>query len=64
MSSKLNILESKKLFKEFNYLMSDVEFKENFTVEYSPVFERSHLWLWANIENETQKKGNTKALPS
>lgn len=39
MSIKLNILESKKLFREFNYLMSDVEFKEEFAVEYSPVFE-------------------------
>jgi hypothetical protein len=40
MSSKLNILESKKLFREFNYLMSDVEFKEEFAVEYSPIFEK------------------------
>jgi hypothetical protein len=41
MSSKLNILESKKLFREFNYLMSDVEFKEEFAVEYSPIFEKN-----------------------
>ena len=39
MSSKLNILESKKLFKEFNYLMSDVDFKNEFIIEYAKSFE-------------------------
>ncbi len=39
MSSKLNILESKKLFKEFNYLMSDIEFKNEFSRENGKLFE-------------------------
>ncbi|MEK6829524.1 MAG: hypothetical protein AABY15_05350 [Nanoarchaeota archaeon] len=39
MSNKLNILESKKLFKEFGYLMSDVEFKNEFIREYGHLFE-------------------------
>lgn len=39
MASKLNILESQKLFRELDYLMSDVEFKEEFAMEYSPKFE-------------------------
>jgi len=39
MSSKLNILESKKLFKEFNYLMSDIEFKNEFSKENGRLFE-------------------------
>ena len=39
MHNKLNILESKKLFKEFNYLMSDNEFKREFTREYGKEFE-------------------------
>jgi hypothetical protein len=33
MAKKLNILESKKLFREFNYLMSDVEFKNDLVEE-------------------------------
>jgi hypothetical protein len=40
MSNKLNILESKKLFREFNYLMSDVEFKNEFSREYGREFEK------------------------
>jgi len=39
MSSKLNLLESKKLLKEFNYLVSDIEFKNEFAMEYSRPFE-------------------------
>jgi hypothetical protein len=39
MSSKLNLLESKKLLKEFKYLVSDVEFKNEFATEYSRPFE-------------------------
>lgn len=39
MANKLNILESKKLFREFNYLMSDVEFKNEFSREYGQEFE-------------------------
>ncbi len=39
MAKKLNILESKKLFREFNYLMSDVEFKNEFSREYGQEFE-------------------------
>jgi hypothetical protein len=39
MANKLNVLESKKLFREFNYLMSDVEFKNEFTREYGQDFE-------------------------
>jgi len=45
MSIKLNILESKKLFRELDYLMSDVEFKEEFAMEYSPKFEQSIIEL-------------------
>jgi len=39
MTNKLNVLESKKLFREFNYLMSDVEFKNEFSREYGQEFE-------------------------
>jgi len=39
MANKLNILESKKLFREFNYLMSDVEFKNEFSREHGQEFE-------------------------
>lgn len=39
MVNKLNLLESKKLFREFNYLMSDVEFKNEFSKEYGKEFE-------------------------
>lgn len=39
MSNKLNILESKKLLKEFNYLVSDIEFKNEYAMEYSRPFE-------------------------
>ena len=39
MSIKLNILESKKFLKEFNYLMSDIDFKNEFATEYSGQFE-------------------------
>lgn len=39
MANKLNVLESKKLFREFNYLMSDVEFKNEFSREYGQEFE-------------------------
>lgn len=39
MSIKLNILESKTLLKEFNYLASDIEFKNEFAQEYSNQFE-------------------------
>ena len=41
MSNKLNILESKKLFKEFNYLSSDIEFKNEFAREYGKGFEKA-----------------------
>lgn len=40
MSKRLNILESKKLFKEFNYLLSDIDFKNEFQREYGGAFER------------------------
>lgn len=39
MSLKLNLLESKKLLKEFNFLISDIEFKNEFAMEYSSQFE-------------------------
>jgi len=39
MSSKLNLLESKMLLKEFNYLVSDIEFKNEFAMEYGTQFE-------------------------
>lgn len=39
MQSKLTILESKMLLKEFNYLMSDMEFKNEFAMEYGNQFE-------------------------
>jgi len=39
MSDKLNILESKKLLKEFKYLVSDIEFKNEYAMEYSRPFE-------------------------
>jgi len=39
MSLKLNLLESKKLLKEFNFLISDIEFKNEFAMEYSGQFE-------------------------
>lgn len=39
MQSKLIILESKTLLKEFNYLVSDIEFKNEFAMEYNNQFE-------------------------
>jgi len=39
MSDKLNILEQKKLLKEFSYLISDLEFKNEFAINYSRPFE-------------------------
>lgn len=40
MNSKLNELESIKLFKEFNYLKTDVEFKNEFQRVYGGLFDK------------------------
>ena len=39
MSSKLNVLESRKLLKELEYLISDIEFKNEFIMENNHAFE-------------------------
>ena len=39
MSEKLNMLETKMLLKEFNYLISDLEFKNEFAMNFSKPFE-------------------------
>lgn len=39
MSEKLNMLETKMLLKEFNYLISDIDFKNEFAMKYSKPFE-------------------------
>lgn len=39
MSSNLNLLESKKLLRELNYLMCDIDFKNELTMEYNKQFE-------------------------
>ena len=39
MSDKLNELETKMLLKEFNYLISDIDFKNEFAMKYSKQFE-------------------------
>lgn len=39
MSSNLNLLESKKLLRELNYLMCEIDFKNELTMEYNKQFE-------------------------